>query len=306
MPDFSSSVQSEAGGIAPARWGRFPTSCLALGLLALCTTSCSSKDDQRTLEPIQLGMTSDMGAIYEDNEMSIYEVKLPIDFPIAAPTPDQQAALNAQAAPPFAHAPWLLNSDLQIQITWTLSNLDPDTHNVELLVDPHNEFGVYWAGMAVTDAQREQQAPNLSGIDILMEVPGTDSGRDSRRHGTFTVQDMSELAIDFATVQNIIATAPPPDLTADAKDSPAIGLVNHAFNVQNRSYDDPLIQGYIPPVIPGLTGIDLGLRTYEPANVAIEIVVEVVDKGTGKVVQREDDGKIPLLPPNTTYVTLGG
>jgi hypothetical protein len=313
MADFSRVLKPETGVVPPARWGRLPTMCLAIGLVAFATSACGSKDEQRTIEPIQLGMTSDMGAIYQDDQMAIYEVKLPIDFgdlagpgshlsAVREPTADEKAAMNGQTVPaPYTHYPWLLKGDYTVQLTYTISNLDPYAHNVELLLDPHNEFGVYWPGMAVTDAQREQQSPNLSGYDNLMHIPA-----NGRVHGTLTVQDMDELAIDFATVLNILQNAPPPDPTMNAADNPAVGLVNHAFARENRSYDDPLVAPYIPSVIAGLTGVDLGLRTYESANVAIEVVIEIVDKGSGKVIQREDVGKVPALTSqDTAYVTLG-
>ncbi len=296
-------VHHSLGGIAPAPWGRGPTLCL-LAILGLATTACGSKDEKRTLEPVQLGMTSDMGAIYDDGQMQMYQVNLGVPFPIRAPTADETASLQG-GIEPYGVEPFVKNDDVEIQISWTLSNLDPDTHYVELLVDPWNEFGRYYPGLSVTDVQREESMPNLSGKDIPFELPGTNSTRSSRRHGVFTFQDMNELAIDFATVMQIIKVAPPPDPTADAEDNPVVGLVNHTFAVENHSYADPYIEAYIPQVIAGLTGIDIGMRTYEPANIAVEILVEVVGKGSNsdRVVPR--DGNDPLMPEQTVIVTIG-
>jgi hypothetical protein len=193
--------------------------------------------------------------------------------------------------------------DSRVQITWTLTNLDEESHNVEVLVDPWNEFGRYYPGFQVTDVQDEEQQPNFSGIQIMFELPGTKYDRPSRRHGTFTFEDMHELAVDFGTAMNIIQNAGPVDPLAE--DNPVAGLVNHVFNQQNRSFEDVLAKPYIPTVIPGLTGIDLGLRTYEPANVAIEIVVEVTDTGSERVItDRDDDTK--LMPEPTAIITAGG
>lgn len=303
MQKISLLVSRALGGLAPVRWGLAPSRGLFLGVFALLSMGCSEEEETRTLEPIQLGMTKGMAAIYEGDEMSMYEVKRAVAFPIKAPTAAEQDGLNGAPVAPYPAKPWLLASDLKVQVSWTLTNLDEETHNVELLLDPWNEFGRYWPGLSVTDAQREEQMPNLSGIDILMELPGTKSGRPSRRHGTFTYEDMKEMSIDLATAMNIILTAPPPDPTLDAEDNPAVGLVNHAFAVENRSYNDKLVQQYIPGTIAGLTGFDLGLRTYEEANVAIEILVEVVDTGSGKVVQRDD--KAPVLPEPAAYITIG-
>jgi len=272
-------------------------------VLAFGAVGCGEKEETRTLDPVQLGMTSDMAAIYEDTQLTIYEVKLAVPFPIRAPSPEELATLQAQPLDPYPYKPWLYQDDIKVQISWTLSNLDEESHAVEMLVDPWNEFGRYWPAMSVTNAQREEQLPNLSGIDVLYDLPGVKDGRASRRHGTITYEDMDELAIDFATAMNIISTAPPPDPTMDASENPAVGLVNHAFAVENRSYNDVLIQPYIPGVIAGLTGIDLGLRTYAPANVAIEIVVEVVDKGSGKVDQRDETDLI--VPEPTEFISIG-
>lgn len=303
MRVFGHSERQRSGASSPVAWGLGPTKCLVLAVAAMATLGCGEKEETRTLEPVRLAMTDQLAPIYEEQEMSLFEVKLAVPFPIAAPTDATLSELSGQAADPFPRMPYLHQSELSIQISWTLSNLDKANHNVELLIDPWNEFGRYWPGMSVTNAQREQQQPNLSGIDVLYELPGLDDGRDSRRHGTLTIQDMDELAIDFATVMNIIATAPPPDPTLDAAENPAVGLVNHAFAVENRSYKDVVIQPYIPKTVPGLTGIDLGLRTYEPANVAIEIVVEVVDKGSGKVIKRDETKRTPMEEP-TEFVTI--
>lgn len=305
MRESNGFVQRLVGGFAPATWGRVPTLAFAIAL-GLGSVACGNDDEKRTLKPVQLGMTSDMGAIYDDGEMQLYEVKLPVRFPIRAPDGSEVAGLQ-QGVMPYGVEPFILNEDVKVQISWTLSNLDPDPHYVELLIDPWNEFGRYWPGLALVDAEDEESLPNLSGKDIPFDLPGVNEDRESRKHGVFTFQDMDELAIDFATVMNIIATAPPPDPMGDAEDNPAVALVNHTFAVENKSYNDPYIAAYIPAVIAGLTGIDLGLRTYEPANIAVEIVIEVVGKGedSDKVIPREDDGDTALLPEPAQFITIG-
>lgn len=305
MRETNRFVRRLMGGITPATWGRGPTLALVIGL-GLASVACGSDDEKRTLRPVQLGMTSEMGATYDDGEMQLYEVKLPVQFPIRAPDGGELADLQ-QGVMPYGREPFILNEDVKVQISWTLSNLDPDPHNVELLIDPWNEFGRYWPGLALVDADNEESLPNLSGKDILFELPGVNEDRESRKRGVFTFQDMDELAIDFATVMNIIATAPPPDPMADAEENPAVTFVNHAFAIENRSYNDPFIAAYIPQVIAGLTGIDLGLRTYEPANIAVEILIEVVGKGedSDKVIPREDDGDTTPLPVPATFITVG-
>lgn len=303
MPKSPLIVSHALGSLAPARWGALPTRLALAGLLAVFAVGCGKEEERRTLEPIQLGMTKGMEPTFESDEESMYEVKKAVAFPIRAPSADEQAALNGSPVAPYPSKPWLLASDLKVQVSWTITNLDEETHNVELLIDPWNEFGRYWPGASITDVQAAEQTPNLSGYDVLMELPGTKSGRTSRKHGLLTHEDMRELSIDFATAMNILATAPPPDPTLEAEDNPTTGNINHAFAVENRSDKDLLIKHLIPQTIAGLTGFDVGLRTYEEANVAIEILVEIVDTGSGKVVQRDEND--PLMPEPTQFITAG-
>jgi hypothetical protein len=113
---------------------------------------------------------------------------------------------------------------------------------------------------------------------------------------------MDEVATDFATVMNILKFGPAAD-PANPDEDPKVTLANHAFAVENRSFDDPLVAPFVPQVIAGLVGFDIGLRTYEPANLAIELVVEVLDKDSGKVLARDDDAE--PIPIPTQYITVG-
>jgi hypothetical protein len=271
----------------------------ALAPAALCAAAllgCGDDVEERTLEQtIVVGMTSNMAATYDDDEITFYEVKAPIDptLPIERPTQAELETLRQYPTPPYGRRPWLFHDELELQLTWTLSNLDPDDRAVRILIDPWNEFGRYWPGFTVTDAQQGEQLPNLSGIDLYLIVPGTASGRESRVRGVFTWADMDELAIDLATVINVIETVQP----AEGEEyDPRASYVNHAFDVRNRSDDDPLIAPYIPAAIPALTGFDVGLRTFEPANVAIEVSIELRDHGSGRIVPEGGGDELIGIP----------
>ena len=117
---------------------------------------------------------------------------------------------------------------------------------------------------------------------------------------------MEELARDFATVLNLIKFPPADGLGVPGYDGDVLPVyVNHAFNFQNRSDRDPLVQAYVPDVIAGLTGVDVGLRTYEPATIALEVVVELVDTTANTNRVREDGSDNTTLPPQETIVTVG-
>ena len=103
---------------------------------------------------------------------------------------------------------------------------------------------------------------------------------------------------------NMIAYPPMiPGGTPGEYEDPTVTYTNHAFEFSNRSFNDPLVRPYIPGVVPGLVGIDFGLRTFEPATIAIEIAVEVVDQGNGRV--RERGSEDPLLEAPTEVITVG-
>ncbi len=311
MREFRRFLDHAPGVVSP--WlGSMAPVLLGLGLLS-ALSGCSSEDHQESCInqsasgdclPIQVGMTKAVAPIYDDGEMQIFEVKKGVAFPILAPTDVTRGELNNIAMEPYGRRPWVTTDDIDVQVTWTISNLDNEEHVVELLVDPWNEFGRYYPGLQLTDPDEQEYMPNFSGIDKRFIVMPSSSGEGSRVHGTFTYADLEEVATDFATVMDLIKN--PPMLGGDPEDmeDPTVAYTNHAFHWQNRSYNDLLTKPWVPETIAGLTGLDLGFRTYEPANVAIEVVVEVVDKN-GKRIRLEEDKEEKLLPATDKIVTVG-
>ena len=314
-------LNSERGtGAKRLAAGVLSPQALSLAIALACASlgvGCGKQEQDRNLDPGQVGITPSVKPIFTDDESALYEVKKGMAFPILAPTSDQEAELASQDVEPYGRMPWVTNKDVKVQVTWTLSNLDDIEHTAELLIDPWNEFGRYYPGMSLTNAEEQTFQPNSSGIDHLYVLDPASAGDSSRRHGTFTFDDMNEMAIDFATVQNMIKNPPPlpngaqsdPDMMTD----PVPIYANHAFNLINHSYDDPLIAPYIPAVVAGLTGIDFGFRLNEPGmvdpnnppprSVALDIQVEIVDLGNDRVQQAGDSR--PLLPPTSQVVSLG-
>jgi hypothetical protein len=269
-------------------------------VLALVAMGCGSKADQSTYDPIALGMQSTGAAFYDDGEMQIFEVRRAVSLPIVTPTDAQRASLVTPVSP-YERTPWITKNDVKVQVTWTLSNLDGQHHNIEILLDPWNEFARYVPAVSVGE---EKVVPDLSGIDLLIRVDGM-----QRKTGTFTFDDMDEVATDLATVQNILVMNPPAMGPAMPGAGDGVnGMINHAFDIHNRSGDtDPLIQRYIPPTIAGLVGFDLGLRLYEKGTVAIEIVVEVKDLGGSRVIVDAPikiDGTMWMTPDATVSAPM--
>jgi hypothetical protein len=301
--DFVHSALRVTGGSRPVAGRVAPVLCRSSLVLAALVfgAACGEDETQRTLPSIQLAMNASVAPLYDDGEMTLIEVRREVLLPIRAPSAADLEELQSSAPVPFPRRPWITLSDVRVQLTWTLTNLDEEARTVEVLIDPWNEFGRYFPGLMAVNPDEDEYIPNLSGIDYLYRLEGKGRGEASRRHGTYTFDDMDELARDFATVMHLIAEPPAP-MDDDEESNEALVYANHAFAFQNHSTRDPLVDPWLPEVIPGLVGFDLGLRTEEPATVAIEMVVEVVDLGEKKV---RIDGEGTALERPEEVITLG-
>jgi hypothetical protein len=268
---------------------RIAAATLFLGMIAPVGVGCANTDSNQVNAPVDLGMTDTMAPYYSDEELTLYQAQLPVMLPIRAPTAAESKALGKEA--PYSHAPYYTSTDTRIEIHYVLSNLDAKDHNVELLFDAWNEFDRYKPGVQVISD--DQTTPDFSVNDSSHVLPAK-----SRLEGTLTSDDTTEMEVDLATAEAIMANIPPVDPMGPS----ANALMNHAMNLQNRStVPDPLIQKWIPtPGIPGLTGFDLGIRTTEPANIAVEVTVDITDLNGNRVIAQGDTTDKPIgIPPNT-------
>jgi hypothetical protein len=266
---------------APTAGGARPH-VLALAVCAL-VGACANTDANQVTQPVVLGMTSSVAPVYDDGEMQLYQVQVPVALPIRKPIDAEVDGLPP--AEPYPRGPYLKASDLRLEVRYTLSNLDDAPHTVLLMLDPWNEFVRYKPGIKIGE---EQAQPNLSGAERRVRIQPK-----SRIVGTLTPDDMTELAVDLATAENILKN-PPQDANADVA-----GIINRAFNFQNRSnVYDPIVSPFIPHVIAGLTGFDLGLRVEEHATVAVEITIDITDLNGQRVIPSGDTSQHMIDPPD--------
>ena len=246
---------------------------VCLAAVAALAPACAASEDQQTLPPEVVGMSDNVAPAADDGQTQIFQVSRPIELPVRRPNDGERPQGNVE---PYPRAPFQLASDTKITIRYTLTNLEDKQHTVELLVDPWNEFVRYVPGMQVSDTMT---TPNLSGIDKFFVLPPL-----ARVEGIFTPDDMRELAVDLGTAM-MLQKRPP---AADG-DFAGPGLYNRAFNIQNRSSQpDPVLAPFLPPVAAGIVGFDLGLRTYEKAKVAVEILIDVEDVQGDRVIKEGD------------------
>ena len=183
-----------------------------------------------------------------------------------------------------------------------------------LLVDPWNEFVRWMPGVTVVSDEETQ--PNF-GYDQEFVVPAM-----SRVSGTLTTDDMQEIAIKLASVENLLASSQVTTILNDAGNVVDGGAVdgyspteisNNIFNPQNRSNSgDALFTPWIPGVVAGLTGFDLGLRVDGPedqgaspdggvpgagVNVAVEITINVQDLNGNRFVPADSTQAQIGMPP---------
>jgi hypothetical protein len=245
-------------------------------------------------------MTNATAPYYSDGNLTLYEVQIPVPFPVRRPTSAERQALGGRPkGTPYSHMPFLLASNETVEVHFVISNIDTVKHDVWLLIDPWNEFVRYRPGVTVVD--QDVTVPNQS---FEPGGPGFPLGPQSRVEGTITTDDMHELAIKLASTENYLAGVQAMAAAAAAMDAggatmdnslSATAIANHIMDSQNHSNtQDPLYDPWIPPIIAGLTGFDLGLRTEEPANVAVEITIDVQDV----------DGH-HFVPQDTTQPQLG-
>jgi hypothetical protein len=261
--------------------------CLLLAIAALpIAGGCANGAADQVSSPVALGMTDTTPAYYSDGQLTLYQVQIPVRLPVRRMTAaDVQSVGAAPHGTPYPRGVFLRAEDEGVEVRYIISNVDGAPHNVWLLIDPWNEF-VRWRP-GVTVVNDEVTVPNF-GYDIEFVVPAK-----GRVEGTLTMDDMHEIAIKLASVENLLASPQAQTQAMGGLGFNATPIANNIFNPNNRSNSvpsDPLYTPWIPPVIAGITGFDLGLRTSTPANVAVEITIDVQDlRGNRFVLQDSSD-----------------
>jgi hypothetical protein len=298
-----------SGGWRPRLVASSPLAALAVVLMAACSNGSA---DQVT-RPQSVGMTSDIAPYYADGQITLYQASTPVQLPVRKPTQSDEKALGpAPKGTPYPHAPFLTAQDESVEVHYVITNLDATDHNVWLLIDPWNEF-VRWKP-GVTVVSDEETLPN-EGYDQQFVLPAK-----SRIEGTITSDDMQEIAVKLASVENFLASpaAMPSTTATDDNSLDPTQVCNNIFDYQNRSNDEPpdmIFTPWIPPVVAGLTGFDLGIRMEADeedgppsgGNLAVEITMDVQDmSGDRFVAQDTSDAQIgipskTLSPPGARF-----
>lgn len=194
---------------------------------------------------------------------------LPIKPPSAAELSALQSGVSRYPGLPFSRLPWVERRDFALLVDFSLSNLDDKPHTIDVILNGVNEFSEYVPTIIQLDNQPPLPLHSQWEKRYLLDAK-------QRIAVTVREEDLDEVAVDLATVVN---GAPNSD---------------EIVYFENKSYSDPRSQKYIPKVIPGLTGLRLGLRATGASSVLLEATVRVRD-AADKLAQ-DGEPRMQLMP----------
>ena len=201
----------------------------------------------------QVALDQDTPAAFTSDDGDLYIVETRIELPILQPSDMSVEGLREGARAlddyPYRRLPWVARGDLELEIDFTLSNLDDREREVAVIVNGINEFHEYRPGVTVID---DTPTPDFSQWERLYKLEPLE-----RLEHTIREEELDEVAVDLATVIN---GAPNPQLVV---------------YFENKSSSDERSQPYIPEVVPGLVGVYLGLRATEPGRIVLEATLRV-------------------------------
>jgi hypothetical protein len=203
----------------------------------------------------QVALTSSTAAAFTQGQDSVYIVERRVELPVRKPSQTELDDLHKAAGGfgklPFPRLPWVERGDLELQVDFTLSNLDDQQHDVAVTLNGFDEFFEYQPGITVAD---DQVIPDYAEWERLYKL-------DAKQRVTYTVreEELDEAATDLATVVN------------GAPNS------NEVVYYENKSATDTRSQRYMPKVIPGLMGFRLGLRATGVGRILLEASVRMRD-----------------------------
>lgn len=254
----------------------------AASLLSVSGLSASGcLEEQRfAVERDHVEMSPDTApAFVDDDDNAIFIVEDVFRLQLRGPS-DSSVQKLTQAAQgmglPFPRLPWVENEDLDIRVDYALENRSAESVTAVVFVDGINEFFEYTPGPE--DFHQYERR-------LLVEA-------GQRVEGTITELELSEVAIDLATVVNGALNMALVE---------ANGVLNTALAVQFQSQSgrDPRVQPYIPSVIPGLVALNMGIQSgglgggETAPDLRLTLSVRVQDHGDRVAARGESRWDVP-------------
>lgn len=202
-------------------------------------------------------------AYVDPDDAPVYRVERSFELRITAPSEAELDARAGMQSPPYARAPWVELSVLELQLDYAVENESEQSLTLELTLDGRNEFHVYTPGP--DDLHQWSRRVTLSPREVLT--------------GSISELELDEVAIDLATVVN---GAPNSNLVVDPR---------------SQSSRDPRVRAFVPARVPGLVGIHVGLTTMRAADVTLTLSLRVRDQGGRAAHEGEPDWQLPAPVP---------
>lgn len=227
---------------------------LVVGAAALVGAGGCNHMERRYLAPdgasvYAMTFAPDTPPFFMGEEESLYLIETPIEVPIRVPSAAEEGAL--------AGAPWVRRGDYEIEVTFTVTNLDTTaTRLVGVTLNGVSPSFEYLPGFSVDEGD---VIPDFSQWERTYVLAAGES-----RTVTVREEEIDEVAVDLAS-----ATSSPE----------CEAIANHIVHFTNQSGVEGRSSACIPPMIPGLVALKLGLRSIgaEPPPVSIEASARVRD-----------------------------
>jgi hypothetical protein len=247
---------------------------LALGLaLAGCL-----EEQRYAIERQSVHLEANAASAFEDDDDDpVFVAKHHFSLQITPP-PDGVLDLLTRKAQgmklPFPRLPWVQHQDYDIEVDYELENRSREAVTALVFLDGIDEFFVYTPGPE--DFHQYEHRVRIE--------PG------EKFEGTISEREMDEVAIDLATVVNGYPNS------------------NQVVQFESQSGSDPRVQKYIPSVIPGLVGFELGIQSgplsdmTSAPDLILRLSVRVQDHDDR--IPRRGDPRWNPLPTPTPFVPV--
>lgn len=187
--------------------------------------------------PWAFAVDMDTPPFFTSDDGDVFLVEQRVSIPFRQPTSEELAELGdiGDQQIPYPQLPWLQRGDIEIQVDYTISNLDTErTVDVAVTVNGFNEFHEYNPGFQIVE---DRVVADYSGWERTLRLePG------ERRSGTIREEELDEIAVDLATVVNGVPNA------------------NQIVHPDSHSAVDARSQLFVPDVVPALVGVRVGVR----------------------------------------------
>ena len=216
-------------------------------------------------------MTAATPAFEETDDNAVFIVEERVEFPIREPSAETLARLTAEGEAlglVWPRAPYVERDDYRLELDYVLINLDEVERRVAVTVNGISEFTEYSPGVVIDDDRIIAEYAGWERIVVL--------GPLERRSGTVRAEELDEVAADLASVVQ-----------------PGVTNANTLVHPDSQSDRDPRAIPFLPPVIPALVGVKVGMRVEgEAGDLVCEFTIRVRDE-EDRVVEEAHAWQLP-------------